>query len=202
MVKVYTRTGDKGQTSLFGGKRVSKANLRVEAYGTIDELNCVIGVSITQIKSSPLRQGFVGQAKLKAQLIAIQKDLFEIGSILADSKRLNLGQGSTLIKKRIKEQEQLIDELTKELPELKNFILPGGGETGSMLHLARAICRRAERRVVQLSVKEKVDGDILIYLNRLSDLLFVMARFANFKENKNEVIWPFEANASQGKSKK
>ncbi|HSX40521.1 MAG TPA: cob(I)yrinic acid a,c-diamide adenosyltransferase [Candidatus Saccharimonadales bacterium] len=177
--KVYTKTGDKGETSLFGGKRVSKASIRVEAYGTVDELNSVIGIIVSDIKIS----------KLQKELINIQNDLFAIGSTLATPK---LSDNSLLTKTltvRTKAHEDLIDALTKQLPELKNFILPGGGKTGAELHVARTICRRAERRIVELAKKEKVNAEILMYFNRLSDLLFTAARYINNQENRKETIW-------------
>lgn len=177
---IYTRTGDKGKTSLMSGQRVSKSDLRVETYGTIDELNSAIGAAIAElirIKDKGLR--------IKKELIKIQNDLLEIGSNLANpaSKQLKY------LEKRVKEFEKFIDQMTQNLPPLKNFILPGGGKAGSMLHLARAICRRAERKIVALNNKQKIGNNIIIYLNRLSDLLFTMARFTNFKEKKKEVIW-------------
>ncbi|MBI2622020.1 cob(I)yrinic acid a,c-diamide adenosyltransferase [Candidatus Microgenomates bacterium] len=184
MLKIYTRTGDKGQTSLFGGKRVAKDDIRVEAYGTVDELNSAIGMIIAEISNIKYQI-----SNIKKELTKIQHDLFEIGSMLASASI----KRSTLDAKRLGNRaidfELLIDKLTKELPELHNFILAGGGGAGSLLHFARTICRRAERRVVSLSKKEKVALEILIYLNRLSDLLFTMARFVNFKEKRKEIIW-------------
>lgn len=173
MVKIYTKTGDKGETSLYGGKRVSKASLRVEAYGTVDELNSAIGVAIAE------------RSNIKKELIQIQSDLLEIGSVLASPKVASMkGLG-----KRVEQFEKMIDEMTEELSELRNFILPGGGIVGSRLHFVRTLARRAERRIVELSKKENVDREILIYFNRLSDLLFTMARFVNLKEGKKETVW-------------
>lgn len=171
---IYTRTGDKGRTSLFNGQRVLKSDLRVEAYGTIDELNSAIGVVLSQISN------------LKAELIKIQNDLLDIGSSLANPSLIS--HLSFLIS-RAKDFERFIDQMTAQMPALKNFILPGGGKTGAMLHLVRAISRRAERRVIELNNKAKIDKNIIVYMNRLSDLLFTMARFANFKEKKKETIW-------------
>ena len=183
-LKIYTKTGDKGETSLFGGIRVLKYNLRVEAYGTVDELNSAIGIAIAEIQNSKFKiQNY--KSKVKSELVKIQNDLFDIGSMLAspDSKRiLNL-------KQRVETFEVLIDQLTSEIPELSHFILPGGGRAGSQLHFCRTVCRRAERRIVELSQKEQVEASIIQYFNRLSDLLFVMARFANHKEKKKEIIW-------------
>jgi len=177
---IYTRTGDKGKTSLMSGLRVLKSDLRVETYGTIDELNSIIGVVLSS-KYQVL--------SIKKELIRIQNDLLDIGSALANPT-LNYERSTmNYLQKRVKEFERFIDQMTAKMPALKNFILPAGGKTGAFLHLARAICRRAERRIVELNNKERIDNDIIIYLNRLSDLLFTMARFANFKEKKKEIIW-------------
>lgn len=180
---IYTRTGDKGKTSLFNGQRVLKSDLRVEAYGTIDELNSAIGVVLSQISNFKSQNQI---SNLKAELIKIKNDLLDIGSSLANPSLIS--HPSFLIS-RAKDFERFIDQMTAQMPALKNFILPGGGKTGAMLHLARAISRRAERRVVALNNKQKIDNNIIIYLNRLSDLLFTMARFTNFKEKKKETIW-------------
>ncbi|OGH24263.1 MAG: ATP:cob(I)alamin adenosyltransferase [Candidatus Levybacteria bacterium RIFCSPLOWO2_01_FULL_39_24] len=193
---IYTRTGDKGKTTLFNGQRVSKGDLRIDTLGTIDELNSAIGVVLAETQNSKLKtQNY--NSKLKSELIKIQNDLLSIGSALANpkvsSKRLTVSS----LSKRVKEFEDFIDKMMKNLPPLSSFILPGGGKTGATLHLARAICRRAERRIVELNSKEKtlrlrsgqVDNSIIIYFNRLSDLLFTLARFANFKEKKKEIVW-------------
>ena len=172
---IYTRTGDKGQTGLFSGIRISKASLRIEAIGTVDELNSVIGFAISNIKNQ--------RSNITKELVEIQRDLFTIGAALANpSQKIDLS-------KRIREFENLIDKMTKKLPPLFNFILPGGGKAGSSLHLARTVSRRAERRIVSLSNKEKVAEDVLIYINRLSDLFLTMSRFINQKENQKETIW-------------
>lgn len=184
MVKIYTRTGDRGQTSLFGGKRISKASLQVEAYGTVDELNSAIGVAITEVLSIKYQV-----SSIKKELIKIQHDLFTIGSILASSSTKRYTLDPRRLKNRVTDFERLIDQLTEKLPQLRNFILPGGGKAGAALHLARAVSRRAERRVVALSKRQPVISDILVYLNRLSDLLFTMARFANYQQKQKEIIW-------------
>ena len=181
---IYTRTGDKGKTSLFNGQRVSKADVRVEAYGMVDELNSAIGVVTAEIQNSKFKiQNY--NSKIKSELILIQNDLLEIGSNLANpaSKQLKY------LEQRVKDFECFIDQMTEKIPPLKNFILPGGGKAGAMLHLARAVCRRAERKIVALNNREKIDKNIIIYLNRLSDLLFTMSRFANFKEKRKETLW-------------
>ncbi len=178
---IYTRTGDKGKTSLFNKKRVLKSDIRVEAYGTIDELNSMIGVSISNLRSQ--------MSNLRKELIRIQNDLLEIGSSLANPTTAYNLQPKTYLGKRVKEFENFIDLMTGKMPPLKNFILPGGGKSGAILHLTRAISRRAERKIVALNIKQRIDNNIIIYVNRLSDLLFTMARFANFKEKKKETIW-------------
>ncbi len=172
---IYTRTGDKGKTSLFDGKRVLKSDKKVETYGTVDELNSAIGAA----------SAFIKVRLVNKELEEIQNDLLEIGSSLAVSTALPVDQ----LKDRPQELEKLIDKLTKQLPPLNQFILPGGGKGGSLLHVARTIARRAERRVVSLSRTENIDNIIIIYLNRLSDLLFTMARFVNYKELQKEKIW-------------
>ncbi|MDZ4228276.1 MAG: cob(I)yrinic acid a,c-diamide adenosyltransferase [Candidatus Levybacteria bacterium] len=174
---IYTRTGDKGRTALFNGQRVSKVDLRVEVYGTVDELNSIIGV-VLSIRYQVL--------SIKRELIKIQNDLLSIGSALANPQ----GDALQSLEKRVKTFEEFIDEMTLHLPKLNNFILPGGGKAGAMLHLVRAVARRLERKIVELNNKQKIDNKIIIYFNRLSDLLFTMARFTNFKENKKEIIWP------------
>ena len=172
---IYTKTGDNGDTGLFSGKRVSKASLRIEAIGTVDELNSAVGFVISGLRTTDYG--------LRKELLRIQNDLFVIGGSLANPKqKVNLA-------KRTKEFEKLIDELTKKLPPLFNFILPGGGATGASLHIARTVCRRVERRIVSLSQKEKVQPEVIIYINRISDLFLTMSRFVNQKEKQKETIW-------------
>ena len=204
---IYTRTGDKGKTSLMSGQRISKADLRVDTYGTVDELNSAIGVVLAEIQNSKGKsQNF--KSKLKSELISIQNDLLEIGSALANPTTAYNLKPKTYLSTRAKEFEHFIDQMTVKMPPLKNFIFPGGGRVGAMLHLARAISRRAERRIVELnnpstgSGHGKIDSNIIIYFNRLSDILFTMARFANFKEKKKEIIWPAFAKAPAGERKK
>ncbi|HUD44438.1 MAG TPA: cob(I)yrinic acid a,c-diamide adenosyltransferase [Patescibacteria group bacterium] len=180
--KIYTRTGDKGLTSLRGGIRVLKTDERVEAYGMVDEFDSTIGVAIAQIKE---QRTINNKQKVVNELIEIQHDLLLIGSTLANPENPQLPE----LKKRVEAFEKYIDEMTEELPELHNFILPGGGLAGAELHLARTICRRAERRVVGLAQNQEIDDNIRIYLNRLSDLLFTMARFVNHLEKQTETIW-------------
>lgn len=178
-MSIYTKFGDKGKTSLYGGKTVAKDNMRVESYGTIDELNSFLGIIISELK----------QKNIKNNLILIQKDLFEIGTSLATPSKNNSKDLANYLQNRVGDFEKEIDFLSKKLPELTNFILPGGSRSGSKLHFARTLVRRAERRIVGLSKEEKINEEILVFMNRLSDLLFMYARFVNKKENNKETIW-------------
>lgn len=189
-MKIYTRTGDKGTTGLFGGKRVAKDNIRIEAVGTVDELNSAIGLAIAEISNFKFQI-----PNVKKELIKIQGDLFEIGAVIATparvrtkEKRIHKEFGLHLAK-RVSEFETFIEKLTEKLPALRSFILPGGSRGGATLHLARSMSRRAERRVVALSHKEALDDEIIIYINRLSDLLFTMARFVNKQKRILEIPW-------------
>ena len=174
---IYTRTGDKGTTSLFDGSRVLKSNARVETYASVDELNSSLGVVLSHLKSK--------HASVKKELVTIQHELFDIGSALAMPHPLPVAG----LEIRTKEFEALIDSLTQKMPELKNFILPGGGKAGSLLHVSRTLARRAERRVVHLMNDDEVDEHILKYLNRLSDLLFTLARYTNHLDKQKEIKW-------------
>lgn len=178
---VYTRTGDKGMTGLFGGSRVQKESPRVVAYGAVDELNSAIGVAMSFMRNRSLRR----------QLEGVQNELFNIGSELASetTKRARGGRMFTNEKEKIAALERLIDEYDARLPSLKTFILPSGSQAGALLHLCRTVCRRAERETVRLSRKEKVNPHVLTYLNRLSDLLFVLARYVNKTARKPETPW-------------
>ncbi len=177
-MKIYTKKGDSGQTSLFGGNRVSKHSLRIEAYGTVDELNSVLGLTLSL---SPVD-------KVAEILDELQQQLFVLGSDLAtplDAK----AHINRISNNEIKQLESMIDELQEYLPTLKNFILPGGSQPGASLHLARTVCRRAERMAVACSQSEPVSDESIIYLNRLSDLLFVLARFENYQSGQTETEW-------------
>lgn len=174
---IYTRRGDRGQTSLFGGTRVLKSETRVDTYGTIDELNSVLGLAVSHLS--------LKHVSLKKELEIIQRTLFSIGSYLANPN----AEPVPGLSERVGEFERLIDEQTKKMPELHNFILPGGGKAGASLHQARTVCRRAERRLVALMQEEELDENVVKYLNRLSDLLFSSARFVNHIEKKTETIW-------------
>src|SRR5579872_110860 len=165
---IYTRTGDKGKTSLFDGSRVLKSHKRVDTYGTIDELNSMVGVALAEIKDSKLKL-----KDITDELEKIQHDLFDIGSTLAIPHPMPV-EG---LEKRPKEFERIIDNLTNQMPEITYFILPGGGKSGAFLHVCRTITRRVERQLVALVQKEDVDQAIVMYLNRLSDLFFTLARY-------------------------
>ena len=179
-MKIYTRTGDSGETGLFGGPRVRKDDIRIEAYGTVDELNAVLGMARTEPTS----------AELSELLESLQHDLFVIGSELAtpEPKQQQLPAIGTADITRV---EGCIDQYEAELPPLKQFILPGGSPGGAALHVARAVCRRAERRVISLQNQNdtEISASIVVYLNRLSDLLFVLARFANQQAAQPEIAW-------------
>ena len=180
MPRIYTKTGDRGDTGLFDGTRVSKADSRVEAYGDVDELDAWLGLVRAQ----------VGSSDLGAILERIQQDLFAVGARLADPRHriATRVEKSALGEEHIARLESHIDTLETELTPLRRFILPGGHQIGAMLHLARTVCRRAERRVVSIGAPD-VDRDALVYLNRLSDLLFVMARVANTRAGAQETEW-------------
>jgi cob(I)alamin adenosyltransferase len=177
--RIYTKTGDAGETGLFGGGRVSKANARVEAYGEVDELNAAVGWART----------VVIEPAIEDVLRDAQSDLFSIGAYLATPPGRAQSHLPPLPTARIPIWEEWIDEAEALLPPLKSFILPGGSEAAAALHVVRTVCRRAERRVVALSETDQLDPTILIYLNRLSDLLFVAARVANAAAGVDDVIW-------------
>ncbi len=176
--RVYTKTGDQGQTSLVGGARVSKGSLRVDAYGDVDELNCVIGVA---------RARFVDE-ETDEVLSLIQNDLFTLGADLASPLEIDVPRIDEAF---IKTLEEFADRFLGELEPLKEFILPGGSEAGAFLHLARTVARRAERRVVALSEVEQLNPETIVYLNRLSDLLFILARVVNHRAGLPEKMTDF-----------
>ena len=177
-MKIYTRTGDRGTTSLFGGKRIDKNSARIEAYGCVDELNSLIG---TIVAAKP-------DADVLKKLIRVQGELFVLGTDLATPTIVKV-KIPRVTKIYITRLEKGIDFFGKRLPTLINCILPGGGRVGSSLHLARTVARRAERKIVELSNTEKINQISLVYINRLSDWLFVLARLVNFEENAKEIIW-------------
>lgn len=183
LVRIYTKTGDGGDTGLMGGGRVSKDHARVHAYGEVDETNAAIGVART-----------TAPTELEdALLTAIQRDLFTIGGRLAtpDPERLQNAQREKVAvpAERIAALERAIDAADAELPPLTHFVLPGGTAKAAAFHLARAVCRRAERAVVHLALVEEVPSEIVVYLNRLSDLLFTLARLANHRAGAPDVTW-------------
>ena len=180
-MKIYTKTGDKGETGLFGGERVSKNSPRINAYGTIDELNSFIGMVIIEVKDE----------KVKKDLNEIQNKLFTVGTDLATpdtnkNKKLKIKRTPP---EYASEMENLIDTYSLKLEELRNFILPGGSKGAALLHVCRTICRRAEREVVALNEEVKIGSNIIIFLNRLSDLFFVLSRYENKISNIPDVIW-------------
>ena len=180
-MKIYTKTGDNGETGLFGGERVFKNNSRLNAYGTVDELNSFLGLAITEVLDP----------EIKNVLIDLQNKLFVIGSDLATrdtekNKKLNIKRTP---EEYIIEIEKLIDIYDAKLDELKNFILPGGSKGAALLHICRTISRRAEREVVALKNDEEIGNNILIFLNRLSDLFFVLSRFENKYSNIPDTKW-------------
>tara|TARA_B110000014_G_scaffold194213_1_gene143136 strand:+ start:444 stop:980 length:537 start_codon:yes stop_codon:yes gene_type:complete len=176
-LKIYTKTGDGGKTSLFDNTRVWKSNERIMSYGVVDELNSTLGIAISIDNDS----------KIKDILVKIQNDLFIVGSDLANPDMSNTKIRTT--EKMVKFLEESIDMFEAELDELNSFILPGGTLLASILHLTRTVARRAETHVVALSQNEQISGQSSVYLNRLSDLLFVLARTSNKIKNVPDVIW-------------
>lgn len=177
---IYTRTGDKGKTSLVGGERVDKTDIRLEAYGTVDELSAFLGVLATLIPGSPDRE----------LLFYVQNKLFTIGSYLAtDPSFTTFRQESMLSEDAILRLEQRIDELDSQLPKLNNFVLPGGSPASAQAHVCRTVCRRAERAILRVADLYEVDDKILRFMNRLSDYLFVFSRTCNVESAVPEVFW-------------
>lgn len=178
-MKIYTKTGDEGETSLFAGGRVPKNHLRLHTYGTVDELNSVIG----------LARAFDIDNALNEMLGRVQQELFHVGSDLATPLESDAEWVVRVKEEQVSRLESEIDQLTDELAPLKNFILPGGTQAAATLHQARTVCRRAERWLVALADEEKINPTSLQYINRLSDWLFVMARVANSRAGVDDVIW-------------
>jgi cob(I)alamin adenosyltransferase len=181
-MKIYTKTGDAGQTGLFGGGRVSKDDPRVEAYGDVDELNAVLGL----VRAAEM------MPRIDEVIVPIQRDLFSIGALLStpDLNKMHDHLAKAQVDEgRIAELEHSIDACERELEPLRAFIVPGGTPKAAALHVARTVCRRAERRVIHLQQKVEIPQIVVVYLNRLSDLLFTLARVANTRAGAGEVTW-------------
>jgi cob(I)alamin adenosyltransferase len=180
--RIYTRTGDDGTTSLFGGERVGKGNPRIDAYGTVDETNSIVGMARAHLRGEP------GEDELDPVLGDLQDELFVLGADLATP------MDATPVVERIEEEhvaglEARIDRFDADLPPLEQFILPGGTPAGASLHSARTVCRRAERHIVEASTSTPINEQAVVYLNRLSDLFFVLARWANRHADIQEDTW-------------
>lgn len=188
MAKIYTKKGDQGETCLVSGERVSKSHVRLESYGTLDELNSTLGVAISLMNQSSHKKEL--SHALSDILFQVQNDLFNIGSQLACADTDMQSKLPNISESDITKQEKKIDELSEKLPPLRNFILPGGSQLSSNFHVSRTVCRRAERLCIKLrEEKTTIDPLLIQYLNRLSDLLFVIARYCNKIENHPEVEW-------------
>jgi cob(I)alamin adenosyltransferase len=178
LTRIYTRGGDRGETSLGDGSRVSKLDCRIGAFGTVDELNAQVGLALA---------GGVPES-LRSVLERVQNELFDVGADLAVP--YGIGDGRLRVTdERIAELEHECDRFNADLPELKSFVLPGGGEAAARLHVARTVCRRAEREALATSQEVEINPLVLVYLNRLSDLLFILARAANAAEGRDEPVW-------------
>lgn len=178
-MKIYTKTGDDGTTALFDGTRVKKHQARVAVYGEVDELNSSIGMALS----------FVKDKNFHSQLLTIQKNLFALGAKLANPKEKKQREKADFGEEKITELENEIDEMEKSLTKMTVFILPGGCHTSAFLHHARTICRRVERKLVELAETEAIDAVYIKFINRLSDHLFVCARYANFLEKIEDIKW-------------
>lgn len=189
-MKIYTKTGDTGQTSLFGGARLYKNNIKIESYGCVDELNASLGIAVSELNLIAQNDSSSQSKSLKltSELTQIQNDLFTLGAELATPSDQKLFI-QALQEDSIIALETQIDQMDLVLAKLQNFILPGGSKTASSLHLSRTIARRAERICVELSLTEQLRPEVIQYLNRLSDYLFTAARYANHIEGKSEIIW-------------
>lgn len=177
---IYTRTGDQGKTSLVGGERVDKTDMRLEAYGTVDELSAFLGVLIAQIPDSPDKE----------LLLYVQNKLFTIGSYLAtDPSFTSFREASLLSEDAIVCLEERIDQLDAALPKINNFVLPGGSLNAAQAHVCRTVCRRAERAILRVNEQYEVDAKILRFMNRLSDYLFVFSRTCNVESSVPELLW-------------
>lgn len=179
-MKIYTKTGDKGTTSLVGGTRVPKTHIRLEAYGTVDELNSNLGLLIT----------YLLDGKDKDFLQQVQDRLFAVGSHLGtDREKMELKEASIISSEQVEMVEREIDRLDTLLPPLSAFILPGGSRGAALCHVCRTVCRRAERRILALAEQVEISSELLAYVNRLSDYLFVLSRKMNQDDKKGEIFW-------------
>jgi cob(I)alamin adenosyltransferase len=185
--KVYTRTGDRGETALVGGKRVAKDSLRIEAYGTIDELNSIVGLA--RVFNEESLDAGEGHRFLDEVLCRLQDELFDLGSELATPPEF-FQQGMYRVSdNEIARLEKLMDKCQKDLEPLNSFILPGGGRVGAYLHQCRTVCRRAERDILRLSREEEINPEVIKYVNRLSDLFFVLSRWIAKQTGEQEYLW-------------
>ena len=205
ITKVYTRTGDKGSTRLVGGKKIAKDAARIEAYGTIDELNSVLGLA--RVFNDDLKSELPASQELDNIFRQLQNELFDLGSELATPADFSYEGMFRVSEAEVKGLERIIDSCQKDLEPLNSFILPGGGKVGGFLHQARTVCRRAERDILRLSREEEVSSWPLKYVNRLSDLLFVLSRWVSQKLGEPEYLWERglrsgEKKAASSKAKK
>ena len=199
ITKVYTKTGDAGKTRLAGGQQVSKDSLRVEAYGTVDELNASVGV-VRAMNEEATRTG-ESPKQLEENLRWVQNKLFDIGGILATAPGQVFKNMPAIKAQDAVRLERMMDRCQKELAPLKEFILPGGGKVSATLHQARTVCRRAERICVRLAREETLDAQVLKFLNRLSDALFVWARGAAKTQGEPEILWERDPGASDNEAR-
>ncbi len=194
ITKVYTRTGDAGQTRLAGGQQVWKDCLRVEAYGTVDELNASVG--LVRAMNAEAATKSAASTQVEEDLRWVQNKLFDVGSILATAPGQTFANMPTVTAKDVTRLERMIDRCQEDLAPLKEFILPGGGKVSATLHQARTICRRAERICIRLAREETVAAELNKYLNRLSDALFVLARWVAKTQGEPEFLWQRESGTS------
>jgi len=188
IMRVYTKTGDNGTTALVGGVRIKKTDIRLEAYGTVDELNSQIGLLVALIEKQGVENETVGS--LREELIRIQNSLFIVGTHLAtDQSKTPLYPSAILPEGETEMLEQAIDSMNAQLPEKQGFVLPGGTVAAAQAHVCRTVCRRAERRIAQLAEIAKVGPEIMQYINRLSDYLFILAKIINFNMGHGEIVW-------------
>ena len=191
-MKIYTKTGDKGDTGLIDGSRISKSDLRIIAYGVVDEANSHIGLIISNIEKNSIFDD------VKKILLNVQQDLFILGAELANPNTLK--DDNMLVKREmISTIEKYIDKFESELAPLSNFILPGGSIESSLLHICRTVVRRAETSAVALAKEQKINQEILTYLNRISDLFFVLARVTNKRQKRNDILWKLNSDSSRFK---